>query len=201
MDDEQVIPAPDQEQSKPPSSINKALAVGTLLLLAAIVAGGAYFLGSRKTGQPEETQSPTPSPTAQISLPPEETSPTATPTTTTTQTPTPTATPESFKVTGVTTAVAPTSATACSPTTVTFNFSATITTNAPGDVKYKWERSDGAVAPEKTLSFSEAGSKTVTDTWTLTKSSGQTYNGWKVLKISSPNSISSNQAAFSVACP
>src|SRR5262245_40754341 len=41
------------------------------------------------------------------------------------------------------------------------HFKGTITTNGPGTVKYKFLRSDGAIALVKTLTFAAAGTKTV----------------------------------------
>ena len=200
MEEEQVTPAPESPEpaNQELSSMNKLL-LPLFIILLLVIGAGAFFIGSQKA-----RQTPTPSPTPLMS--PEATaepsptgSPTATPKATKTPTPTPTATP--FQALGVTAAVAPTSSVACSPTQTTFNFSATITTNATGTVTYKWERSDGAIASEKTEVFSEAGSKTVSTTWTITRTSGQTYNGWQRVKILFPNSITSNEANFTVSCP
>jgi hypothetical protein len=97
---------------------------------------------------------------------------------------------EEFAVTSVTASVTPESFTgACSKT---FNFSAVITVNGPGTVKYRWERSDGASGPPQSITFTAAGSKTVTTSWTLTAS----YSGWQVVHISTPNDTFSNYAKF-----
>lgn len=200
MEEEQINPAPESPEpaNQELSSMNKLL-LPLFIILLLVIGAGAFFIGSQKSRQ-TPAPSPTPLMSPEVSVEPSPTgSPTATPKATKTPTPTPTPTP--FQALGVTAAVAPISAVACSPTQTTFNFSATITTNAAGTVTYKWERSDGAIASEKTEVFSEAGSKTVSTTWTLTRTSGQTYNGWQRVKILSPNSITSNEANFNVSCP
>lgn len=65
----------------------------------------------------------------------------------------------------------------------------TITVNAPTTVTYTWERSDGAQAGTKTLSFSAAGSQTVSETWLI----GSQYSGWMRLRVLTPNAMSSAQ--------
>jgi hypothetical protein len=63
-------------------------------------------------------------------------------------------------------------------------------------VRYKFIRSDGAEAPEETLTFEQAGLKQVRTTWTL----GRAYKGWQSIKIVSPNEVESNRAEFLVKC-
>jgi hypothetical protein len=48
-----------------------------------------------------------------------------------------------------------------------YTFSAKITTNGPVKVKYHWEYSDGGVSETDVLVFEEAGTKTVSNTWSL----------------------------------
>lgn len=100
-----------------------------------------------------------------------------------------------FKVTGVTASVNPASFNGVCPRK--FNFSATVTVNGPVTVTYKWERSDGAIAPTRSITFVGAGSQTVTETWTLSPSS---YNGWQRLHVLTPNDTTSNQATFTLTC-
>ncbi len=98
---------------------------------------------------------------------------------------------------GVTNAVAnvnPPSFTGACPET--FNFSAVITTNGPCTVTYKWERSDGAIAPVESITFPAAGSQTVGTYWQL----GASYSGWERVHILTPNSGVSNQASFALNC-
>lgn len=97
--------------------------------------------------------------------------------------------PATFQVTGVSTNVSP-SSNSCG--TDTFTFTGSISATAAGTVRYTWERSDGAWMAEKTLTFTGAGTQTVTDTWTL----GSNYNGWVRLHVLSPNDMSSNMATF-----
>ncbi len=81
---------------------------------------------------------------------------------------------------------------------LTVRFTGYITANGPGTVKYTFTRSDGATAPVFTVDFKEAGTKTVTSTWTLSRN----YDGWQAIKILSPNETESSHdtGAFAVAC-
>jgi hypothetical protein len=97
-------------------------------------------------------------------------------------------------VTSVVAGVTPTSYTGACPKL--FNFYATITANGPCTVTYKWERSDGAIAPTYSITFAAAGSQTVTTTWQI----GIDYSGWQRVRILTPNPTLSNQASFSLNC-
>lgn len=83
-------------------------------------------------------------------------------------------------------------------------FSGNITASGPGDVKYIFTRSDGAVDKVvKTVTPSGlTGFKGVADgTWTLgdpIKLSN--YSGWMSIKIISPNPMESNKAKFTMVC-
>ena len=77
-----------------------------------------------------------------------------------------------------------------------FNFSAVITANGPGTVNYQWERSDGTSDLPQSVSFSSAGSVVVTTYWVL----GGSYSGWERVRILTPNTLTSNQASFSLNC-
>ncbi|MBP7133881.1 hypothetical protein KBA73_01565, partial [Patescibacteria group bacterium] len=96
-----------------------------------------------------------------------------------------------FQVTNVTAAVSSGYDTCYLP--MSYAFTGTITTNGAGTVTYTWERSDGAQSPQQTLSFSGAGSQTVTNSWELSA----TYSGWQRLRILGPNDMTSNQASIS----
>ena len=78
----------------------------------------------------------------------------------------------------------------------TFNFQAQITTNGAGTVTYYWTRSDGAHGPTKTLNFTEAGTQTVTSSWSL----GLTYSGWKKIYIEDPNHQLFGTVEFTLTC-
>ncbi|HEU4388388.1 MAG TPA: hypothetical protein VFV34_11365 [Blastocatellia bacterium] len=82
------------------------------------------------------------------------------------------------------------------PCPITVGFGGWITTNGPGTVRYTSIRSDGAIAPEETLSFERAETKMVRTTWTL----GRGYKGWQAIKILSPNETESSHAEFLVKC-
>ena len=80
-----------------------------------------------------------------------------------------------------------------------FTFTATVTLEKSGTVIYKWLRSDGAETSSQTLSFSEAGTKTVTVNWQPDFKDLE-FSGWQKMKISSPVETESNQASFTVLC-
>jgi hypothetical protein len=71
--------------------------------------------------------------------------------------------------------------------------------DSPGEVKYKWIRSDNANAPVQKIVFKKPGSQVVKTTWTL-GASGKTYNGWQAVQILSPNAMTSNKAEFTLEC-
>jgi hypothetical protein len=111
--------------------------------------------------------------------------------------PNPTSTPPSsayFAVTNITATVDAPSYSGPCPKTLTFT--AIITANGPGTATYGWERSDGALGLTHSVTFSAAGSQTVTETWQL----GATYTGWEQLHVYNPNDIVSNQANFTLNC-
>lgn len=84
-------------------------------------------------------------------------------------------------------------------TSFEFTFSGTITATSAGTVQYTWVQSDGG-GSSGTLTFGSAGSQQVTTSWTIY---GPTLvAGWSKVVITSPNSISSNQATFTkLYCP
>jgi hypothetical protein len=105
-----------------------------------------------------------------------------------------------FSVTKVTVSASPKSYTgACTPST-TFTFTGKITTNGAGTVTYKWERSDGASSSEDTITFSDAGTKTVTTTWTY-GGAGNVGTSWERLHVTDPNDIKSSKAEVKYNCP
>jgi len=95
--------------------------------------------------------------------------------------------------------VSPTSYTGSSCPHV-FSFTGVIRVAAgPVTVRYKWIRSDGAIAPEQTVSFSGTGSQQATvggETWTL--SANGTH--WEAIQILSPGTAQSNHATFTLNC-
>jgi hypothetical protein len=82
------------------------------------------------------------------------------------------------------------------PTAVTF--SGIITVNDAGTVRYRWDRSDGAVSPAVSTTFTQAGSAPVRSSeWHLSASG--TF--WQRLHVLAPNELVSNQAGFTLNCP
>jgi hypothetical protein len=80
------------------------------------------------------------------------------------------------------------------PTTIIFK--GKIAVNGACTVKYKFIRSDGALAPLQTAGFLSAGTKSVADSWTL----GKSYSGWEAIEVVSPVNITSNHANFTITC-
>jgi hypothetical protein len=80
-----------------------------------------------------------------------------------------------------------------------FEFKGSITADAPGEVQYKWIRSDGANAPVQTLNFARPGTQDVTSSWIL-GGAGSNYNEWKAIEIVYPNTMVSQRAGFALIC-
>jgi eukaryotic-like serine/threonine-protein kinase len=97
-----------------------------------------------------------------------------------------------------TTSVSPASQSlaSCSAAAPTFTFSGTISDNKAGSVSYYWKLPSGN-GPTQTMSFTQAGSRTVT---TAYKPASDSASGSGTLVITSPASVTSNAAAFSVTC-
>lgn len=80
------------------------------------------------------------------------------------------------------------------------DFEAEITVDGPVTLNFTWLRSDGGIAPENTLEFEEAGTKTVATSWTLGVN-GNSYEGfWQQLKIIAPQEVLSEKATFNLYC-
>jgi hypothetical protein len=101
-----------------------------------------------------------------------------------------------FAVISVPTTVDPTNFTGSCGTGKTFHFTAKIKANGPGTVKYHWIDSEGSETAVETLTFSAAGTNTVTNTWKLTSD----YTGWQRIYIDSPNHQSFEKADFTLNC-
>lgn len=93
----------------------------------------------------------------------------------------PTSTPTTFAVTSVNFSSSDAVKTDTCPQT--FDYQAFITTNKAGTVSYHWEFSDGSSSSVQTLTYSAAGSKTVSGTWEL----NTTGDYWVKLYIDEPN--------------
>ena len=77
-----------------------------------------------------------------------------------------------------------------------FDFVGKITVNRPGVVKYRWIRSDGAIAPVKTIRFLRRGTRTVTSYWQLSTQGKH----WQAIRVLAPNKLQSNRAVFTLKC-
>jgi hypothetical protein len=99
---------------------------------------------------------------------------------------------------GATTAVSPASQslTSCSAAAPTFTFTGTISDNKAGSVSYHWKLPSGS-GPTQTVSFTQAGSRTVS---TAYKPASDSASGSGALVITSPASVTSNAAAFTLTC-
>ena len=104
-------------------------------------------------------------------------------------------TPElAAKVVKVTASVTPTSWSGKCPKR--FEFVGKITVDKPGVVRYKWIRSDGGIAPVKTLRFRRPGTQNVTTYWRLSAPGTK----WEAVEILAPNKMTSNRAVFTLKC-
>ncbi len=139
------------------------------------------------------TNTPTFTPTSTPTFTP---TPTRTPTPTNPPTPTntPTATPIPFAVTSISVSVTPPTYTGACPGN--FTFTGSITANGAGVVTYQWERKDSPPLASATLTFSGAGTQTVTNQW-LSAPAG---DGWTRLHVTAPNDLTSTQATFTNSC-
>lgn len=104
---------------------------------------------------------------------------------------------QSFAVTSASTTVDTKNFTGSCPHT--FNFEAVIKATAGGTVTYYWERSDGSKSSTKSITFSEAGEKTVTNDWTF-GGAGNSYSEWMRLYIDTPNHQFFPKAEFNLTC-
>ena len=86
------------------------------------------------------------------------------------------------------------------PPAATIVFTATITTNGPGDVTFYWEQSDGDISWEDTLHFNSAGSQAVSNVWTVAFPAAGTLTGWSRIYIDTPNHQYFPRAYFTLAC-
>jgi hypothetical protein len=102
-----------------------------------------------------------------------------------------------FAVTHVDSAASVTAYTGICPATI--NTTANITTNGAGTVTYYWMRSDGSQSSESTLTYSEASSQTVADSWTL-PAAGLGSSVWDQIYIDQPNHQSFDPVTIVLTC-
>lgn len=80
-----------------------------------------------------------------------------------------------------------------------FSFIGHITTNKAGTVTYFWETSGGYQTEDRTLNFTSAATKQLTDFFII--GINQSGTGWAKLVVISPNEKSSSNATWTVTCP
>jgi hypothetical protein len=85
------------------------------------------------------------------------------------------------------------------PCPVKLHFTGTITTDGATEVKYTWVSFDGGTWATSTLNFTGPGTQKVGQEWQL-GGAGQTVHGWLQLKVTSPDSLVSTKAPFTVVC-
>lgn len=82
-----------------------------------------------------------------------------------------------------------------------FRFTGKITVNKAATVQYRFVRSDNTRMPPAVLTFEEAGTQEVTDTWQFEDAtSGSTFTGWEAIQINFPMKVQSNVAIFRGTC-
>ena len=92
--------------------------------------------------------------------------------------------------------------TACPPG-YAFTFDAAIVANAGGTVSYNWTFSDGTSTPEQSVTYSAAGSQTVSITWVLGANGTiptNPYNGSASIYIDTPNHQTFGPQSISIGC-
>ncbi len=103
-----------------------------------------------------------------------------------------------FAVTGVYPGVEPvTFEGACSPAAI--KFKADIRVNKAGTIQYHWLFSDATDSPVFSLTFTEAGTKSVEYTVNFTKSAGE-YSGWGAVYIDDPNHQEFSKINYTLKC-
>jgi eukaryotic-like serine/threonine-protein kinase len=87
--------------------------------------------------------------------------------------------------------------TACTVAAPAFTFTGSISDNQPGTVTYHWSLPTGN-GPAQTLQFAQAGTKTVSTAFTPATDSA---TGSGSLVVTSPGSVTSSPATFTLTCP
>jgi hypothetical protein len=105
---------------------------------------------------------------------------------------TPTATLSYFAVRSVSIAASPSSFSGVCPTTI--SVSGTLTANRAGTVKYHFIRSDGSVSSTVTLTFTESGSQTITDSYSASAT------GYDSVYVDEPNHQLFGSASYTITC-
>jgi hypothetical protein len=86
------------------------------------------------------------------------------------------------------------------PTNVRYTLYVTITTNGPFKLNYVWNQSDGNNTHEKSLEFTEAGSKIISREWMIGKGDSPNQR-WIEFVVTSPEHQSYGKATIENLCP
>ena len=93
--------------------------------------------------------------------------------------------------------VTPPATTSACASPATFTVSGTVSATTAGTVPYQWVYSSGTAGPPQTLKFSGPGTQQVAGTPVQSRTAG---SGWAAIKIVSPETVMSNQAAYTLDC-
>lgn len=104
----------------------------------------------------------------------------------------------SYGVTNVTYQIDRKPAVGCA-TNIFWTVNATITTNGPADVKYRWLQSDGNDSGIRELEFEEASSRTISREWSM-HLGVTTGTKWMQIVIIEPNPQEFSKATFTYDC-
>ena len=86
------------------------------------------------------------------------------------------------------------------PTHVLYTVHATFTVSGPYDFTYMWAQKDGNNSDARPMSFEEAGSQTVTRSWSVAR--GNSPNDrWMQIIVLSPEYFEYDEAVFENNCP
>lgn len=86
------------------------------------------------------------------------------------------------------------------PTNVNYTVNAYITVNGPVDIAYRWFQKDGNESAIKTLSFTAAGTKSVSRSWMVGK--GDSPNDrWMQIVVLEPQYLEFDKATWPNTCP
>jgi hypothetical protein len=105
---------------------------------------------------------------------------------------------DTFRVTAASLAVSP--ADFSGPCPHTFTFTARITVNMPGTVRWKILTGDGTLGGEESTVFAAAGTQTQVRSHAIGADRRSVPDGWARLVILSPGSLQSASAAFALNC-
>ena len=87
------------------------------------------------------------------------------------------------------------------PCPALFTFRGTVTVEGgPGEITYKWLRSDGATAPVEKLKLAVPGPKLIESRWDLGTQPERPFEAWQRLLVLTPQRLESKSAGFAMTC-